>query len=67
MDKAGENRQPQQSTGPSDFDVEDLNQVRNLVDTLSPQEKNEVVTILRSCAGETTLKRGGLFFNLISK
>lgn len=51
-------KQPPQTKARGDFNVDDMNQVRQLVDSLSTDEKSEVSTILRSCAGEMTLKRG---------
>lgn len=44
-------------------------QMRALSEKLSPEDKQRVGEILRSCSGEIMLKRGGLFlivFKLVS-
>lgn len=56
MDKFGSN-QPRNDG----FNPDDMIQVKQLVDSLSPDEKNEIGAILRKCAGEMTLTRGGKF------
>ena len=64
MNHSNTNQSPQKFNN-GEFNPNDLNQVRQLVDILSPDERDEIGKMLRSCAGEMTLKRGGNYFWII--
>jgi hypothetical protein len=50
------NQQPAQYG--NNFNVNDINQIRELVERLSPEDRKEISTMLRSCAAESMVIRG---------